>query len=224
MSLIGYARVSTAEGRQVLDRQLDALNEAGCERVFEDRASGAASDRPKLAACLDHLRQSDVLVVLDLDRLGRRAGELIALIDELDRRGVGFRALNSPMDTTTPAGRAFMQILVQDLNDRDIGIRVLAGQGASIDTTTPSGKLVFALFAALAEFERGLIRERTLAGLASARARGRKGGRPHALSKAQVRLAQAAMAQRDTKVSELCLETPWSRKSSQTDQEVSSSE
>ena len=104
MSLIGYARVSTAEGRQVLDRQLDALNEAGCERVFEDRASGAASDRPKLAACLDHLRQSDVLVVLDLDRLGRRAGELIALIDELDRRGVGFRALNSPMDTTTAAG------------------------------------------------------------------------------------------------------------------------
>ena len=67
--------------------------------------------------------------------------------------------------------------LVQDLNDRDIGIRVLAGQGASIDTTTPSGKFVFALFAALAEFERELIRERTLAGLASARARGRKGGR-----------------------------------------------
>ena len=87
-----------------------------------------------------------------------------------------------------------------------VGIRVLAGQGASIDTTTASGKLVFALFAALAEFERELIRERTLAGLASARARGRKGGRPHALSKAQVRLAQAAMAQRDTKVSELCLE------------------
>ena len=67
--------------------------------------------------------------------------------------------------------------LVQDLNDRGIGIRVLAGQGASIDTTTASGKLVFALFAALAEFERELIRERTLAGLASARARGRKGGR-----------------------------------------------
>ena len=93
--------------------------------------------------------------------------------------------------------------LVQDLNDRDIGIRVLAGQGARLDTTTASGKLVFALFAALAEFERELIRERTLAGLASARARGRKGGRPPALSKAQVRLAQAAMAQRDTKVSEL---------------------
>lgn len=109
MGLIGYARVSTAEGRQVLDRQLDALNDAGCERVFEDRASGTA-DRPNLAACLDYLRQGDVLVVLDLDRLGRRAGELIALIDELDHRGVGFRALNSPMDTTTPAGRAFLQI------------------------------------------------------------------------------------------------------------------
>jgi DNA invertase Pin-like site-specific DNA recombinase len=110
MGLIGYARVSTAEGRQVLDRQLDALNDAGCERVFEDRASGAASQRPELAACLDYLRKGDVLVVLDLDRLGRRAGELITLIDELDHRGIGFRALNSPMDTTEPAGRAFLQI------------------------------------------------------------------------------------------------------------------
>ena len=110
MSLVGYARVSTTEGRQILDRQLDALNAAGCERVFEDRACGAAADRPNLAACLDYLRRGDVLVVLDLDRLGRRAGELISLIDELDQRGVGFRALNSPMDTTTPAGRAFLQI------------------------------------------------------------------------------------------------------------------
>ena len=110
MSLVGYARVSTTEGRQVLDRQLDALNAAGCKRLFEDHASGAAPERPNLAACLDDLRRGDVLVVLDLDRLGRRAGELITLIDELDQRGVGFRALNSPMDTTTPAGRAFLQI------------------------------------------------------------------------------------------------------------------
>ena len=110
MSLIGYARVSTTEGRQVLDRQLDALRGAGCRRIFEDHASGAAADRPNLAACLDYLREGDVLVVLDLDRLGRRAGELITLIDELDQRGVGFRALNTPMDTTTPAGRAFLQI------------------------------------------------------------------------------------------------------------------
>ena len=110
MSLVGYARVSTAEGRQVLDRQLDALNDAGCKRVFEDHASGATSERPTLAACLDYLRRGDVLVVLDLDRLGRLAGELITLIDELSERGIGFRALNSPMDTTTLAGRAFLQI------------------------------------------------------------------------------------------------------------------
>ena len=80
MSLVGYARVSTAEGR------------------------------PSLTACLDYLRRGDVLVVLDLDRLGRRAGELITLIDELDQRGIGFRAINSPMGTTRPAGRAFLQI------------------------------------------------------------------------------------------------------------------
>ena len=110
MSLIGYARVSTTEGRQVLDRQLDALGKAGCERIFEDHASGAAAERPNLGACLVYLREGDVLVVLDLDRLGRRAGELIALVDELDQRGIGFRALNTPMDTTTPAGRAFLQI------------------------------------------------------------------------------------------------------------------
>ncbi|HAT1135842.1 TPA: recombinase family protein, partial [Corynebacterium striatum] len=77
---------------------------------------------------------------------------------------------------------------------------------AQIDTTTASGRMVFGIFATLAEFERDLIRERTMAGLASARARGRKGGRKFALTKAQVRLAQAAMAQRDTSVSDLCKE------------------
>ena len=95
---------------------------------------------------------------------------------------------------------------VQDLSTRGVGLRVLAGQGAQIDTTTAAGRLVFGIFAALAEFERELIRERTLAGLKAARARGRKGGRKFALSKAQVRLAQAAMAHRDTSVAELCSE------------------
>ena len=93
---------------------------------------------------------------------------------------------------------------VEDLSDRGIGLRVLAGQGAQIDTSTAGGRLVFGIFAALAEFERELIRERTVAGLKAARARGRKGGRKFALSKAQVRLAQAAMANRDTSVAELC--------------------
>ena len=110
MGLFGSARVSTAEGEQVHDRQLDALHAAGCERVFEDRASGAKADRPGLAACLDHLRKGDVLVVLDLDRLRRVATEFVALIDELAGRGIAFRALNSPMNTITPAGRACLQI------------------------------------------------------------------------------------------------------------------
>ena len=156
--LIGYARISKADGSQSLDLQMDALREAGVsdDAIYQDQASGQREDRPGLAAFLKAARQGDVIVVWRLDRLGRNLRHLVNL--------------------------------VQDLNDRDIGIRVLAGQGASIDTTTASGKLVFALFAALAEFERELIRERTLAGLASARARGRKGGRPHALSKAQVRL------------------------------------
>ncbi|MCP4286661.1 MAG: recombinase family protein, partial [Gammaproteobacteria bacterium] len=83
--------------------------------------------------------------------------------------------------------------VVQALAERGIGFQVITGQGAHIDTTTPSGKLVFGIFAALAEFERDLIQERTKAGLAAARARGRKGGRKYELTKAQVRLAQAAM-------------------------------
>ena len=104
MNLVGYARVSTAEGRQVLDRQLDALKAAGCERVFEDHASGATSDHRNLAACIDYLHAGGVLVVLDLDRLGRLAGELITLIDALGERGIGFRALTRPW--TPPRRRA----------------------------------------------------------------------------------------------------------------------
>lgn len=171
MSLIGYARISTAEGTQVLDRQLDALQAAGCERVFEDRASGAKADRPGLAACLDHLRKGDVLVVLDLDRLGRLAAELVGLIDELAGRGVAFKALNSPMDTTTPAGRAFLQIQ-----------------------------------AAFAEMERNVIRQRVREGLAAARARGRKGGRPRVMTVEKLRYAQHLMADPKRSIPSICQE------------------
>nr|WP_260733871.1 recombinase family protein [Moraxella osloensis] len=143
MSLIGYARVSTSEGKQLLDRQVDALKEIGCERIFEDKASGSNSQRKGLDDCLNYLRKGDVLVVLDLDRLGRLASELIKLIDELAEKDIGFKAINSPMDTTTPAGRAFLQIQ-----------------------------------AAFAEMERNIIRQRVKEGIAAARARGRKGGRP----------------------------------------------
>jgi DNA invertase Pin-like site-specific DNA recombinase len=174
--LIGYARVSKADGSQVLDLQRDALIEAGVsrKRIYEDRASGKRDDRPNLDACLKALREGDVLVAWKLDRLGRDLRHLVNT--------------------------------VQDLADRGIGFKVLAGQGANIDTTTAGGKLVFGIFAALAEFERELIRERTRAGLAAARARGRKGGRKFALTKAQVRLAQAAMGQKETRVSDLCEE------------------
>ena len=92
------------------------------------------------------------------------------------------------------------------LSDSGIGLKVLTGQGAAIDTTTAAGRLSFGIFAALAEFESELIRERTMAGLQAARARGRKGGRKFALTKAQVHMAQAAMASRDTSVSKLCEE------------------
>lgn len=95
---------------------------------------------------------------------------------------------------------------LRDLSDRGVGLRVLTGQGTEMDTTTSAGGMIFGIFAALAEFERDLIRERTLAGLDAARARGRKGGRKFALTKARVRLAQAAMANRDTSVSALAAE------------------
>ena len=175
--LIGYARVSKADGSQSLDLQRDALRAAGVDavHVYHDFASGVRDDRPGLDSCVRALRTGDVLVVWKLDRLGRTLAHLVNT--------------------------------VQDLSARGVGRRVLTGQGAKIDTTTTAaGRLVFGIFAALAEFERELIRERTLAGLTAARARGRKGGRKFALSKAQVRLAQAAMAHRDTSVSALCSE------------------
>lgn len=174
--LIGYARVSKADGSQSLDLQRDALIEAGvaADDIYEDQASGKRDTRPGLNACLKALRKGDVLVVWKLDRLGRDLKHLVTI--------------------------------VQELTDREIGLRVLTGQGAQIDTTTAAGRLIFGIFAALAEFERELIRERTVAGLKAARARGRKGGRKFALTKAQVRLAQAAMSSRDTSVAQLAKE------------------
>ena len=95
---------------------------------------------------------------------------------------------------------------MHDLTSKGVGLKVLTGHGAAIDTTSAAGKLVFGIFAALAEFERELIAERTKAGLASARARGRKGGRPFKMTTAKLRLAMAAMGQPETKVSDLCQE------------------
>ncbi len=108
MALIGYARVSTAEQDTAL--QTDALRKAGCERVFEDTASGAKSDRPGLAAALAYLRDGDVLTVWRLDRLGRSLPHLIETISALEARGVGFRSLTESIDTTTPGGRLIFHV------------------------------------------------------------------------------------------------------------------
>ena len=96
--------------------------------------------------------------------------------------------------------------LIHDLTERGIDLKVLTGQGGAIDTASAAGKLVFGIFAALAEFERDLIVERTKAGLAAARARGRNGGRPYKVTPAKLRLAMAAMGKPETKVGELCRE------------------
>lgn len=174
--LIGYARVSKADGSQSLDLQRDALLKAGVtgDRIYSDKASGKRDERPGLIECLKAMREGDVLVIWKLDRLGRSLNHLVKTVSEMSERGVG--------------------------------LKVLAGQGAHIDTTSPAGKLSFGIFAALAEFESELIRERTMAGLQAARARGRKGGRKFALTKSQVRIAQIAMANRDSSVAELCTE------------------
>jgi DNA invertase Pin-like site-specific DNA recombinase len=161
MGLIGYARVST--GKQDLALQLDALDRAGCERTFEDTASGSLKTRPKLDACLDHLRSGDTLVVWRLDRLGRSLRHLIETIAELEQRGIGFSSITEGIDTTTAAGR-----------------------------------MTFHIFGALAEFERSLVRERTLAGLEAARARGRHGGRPPAVTAQKLAAARLMREQKHT--------------------------
>ena len=165
-ALIGYARVSTQD--QSTNLQLDALNKAGCSRVFSESASGAQRDRPELARALDTMRPGDTLVVWKLDRLARSLKQLIETVESLEGKGIGFRSLTE-----------------------------------SIDTTTAGGKLTFHIFAALAEFERSMIRERTRAGLDAARARGRVGGRPRSLTAKDLEMAKTLLANPDITVEEV---------------------
>ena len=108
MAAIGYARVSTTD--QDLALQLDALAKAGCARVFEDRASGATTDRPGLAAALGFVREGDILTVWKLDRLGRSLPHLIETVNAMEARGVSFRSLTEAIDTTTPGGKLVFHI------------------------------------------------------------------------------------------------------------------
>jgi DNA invertase Pin-like site-specific DNA recombinase len=151
---IGYARVSTKD--QKLELQMDALQKAGCEKVFSEKL-GAAKERPELERMIDQLRPGDIVVVWKLDRLGRSLKHLIELVDLFKGKGVDFVSLSD-----------------------------------SIDTTTIQGRLAFNIFASFAEFERDLIRERTMAGLASAREKGRVGGRKSGLSDEAKKTAYAA--------------------------------
>lgn len=153
MAKIGYARVSTRE--QNPDHQEDALREAGCEKIFIDRASGKLARRPKLDQLWEYIRPGDTLVITKLSRLSRSLKDLIAMSEKMTEHGVDLLVLH---------------------------------QG--IDTTTPSGRLLFHMLGAVAEFERDLIVEGTLDGLAAARARGKVGGRRPKLTGHQLTIAR----------------------------------
>ncbi|MCG3655477.1 recombinase family protein [Aliarcobacter butzleri] len=174
--LIGYTRVSKSDNSQVLDLQIDALTNSGVKE--ENIYSDKISGSKDARPGLENC-----LKALREDD--------ILVVYKLDRLG---RNLKHLIQT------------VEDLTKRKIGFKVLSGQGVNIDTTTPAGKMIFSIFGALGEFERELIRERTIAGITAARARGRMGGRKFNLTKAQVRLAEASMKNRDTSVTELCKE------------------
>jgi DNA invertase Pin-like site-specific DNA recombinase len=101
--LIGYARIST--GEQNLDMQIDALKEAGCEKVFSDETSGVKSERPGLQDALEYMREGDTFVVWRLDRLGRSLKDLVQKVEDLQSRNIGFCSLQESIDTTSPSGK-----------------------------------------------------------------------------------------------------------------------
>jgi DNA invertase Pin-like site-specific DNA recombinase len=161
---IGYARVST--DAQETHLQMDALKRARCSRIYQEKASGAKTERPELMRLLDSARKGDVVIVWKLDRLARSLRQLIDTTVLLNERGVELHSLTE-----------------------------------NINTTTPSGKLTFHLFAALAEFERDILRQRVNAGLKAARRRGRVGGRPKSLNDDDMKKARALLRSGDyTKV------------------------
>jgi len=165
---IGYVRVSKQKQHEAL--QIDALQEASCEKWFVDKNTGSKAERKGLDEALAYLRSGDTLVVWKLDRAGRSLTHLIELLKGLKERDIEFISLTE-----------------------------------KIDTSTPGGKLIFHMMGALAEFERDLIRERTNAGLAAARARGHRGGRPRKLkTNGKVALARQMFADKSHSIPEMC--------------------
>ena len=159
----GYTRVSTND--QDTQLQLDALKDAGCERLYQEKQSGIKQDRLELQQCLKSLRAGDSLIVWKLDRLGRSLQHLIEVIADLESREIGFQSLTE-----------------------------------NIDTTSPTGKLIFHIFGSLAEFERGLIRERVKAGLVAVKKKGTRFGRPQALNDSDKDMALAMFNGGATKI------------------------
>jgi DNA invertase Pin-like site-specific DNA recombinase len=166
--LIGYMRVSTDADRQSTDLQKDALLRAGIDErhIFNDYASGVRNDRNGLKKAMEYMKNGDCLVVWKLDRLGRSLSHLLEIIDDLKKRGIGFKSLTENMDTTTPQGELFLHI-----------------------------------FGALSQYERSLIRERIMAGLDSAKQRGRKGGRPRKLDHEKLQSIMGAIDAGQSKAS-----------------------
>jgi len=174
--LVGYVRVSKDDGSQVLDPQKDALYTAGV--LSESLYEDYASGK------------NDDCPGLNACLKALRKGDTL-VVWKLDRLGRNLKHLLT---------------IIDNIEKREIGTKVLTGHGVNIDTTTPNGKLVFGIVASIAEYERTLISERTKAGLQSARARGRKGGRSHKMTIPKLRLAEASMGQPETKIAELCKE------------------
>lgn len=137
---IGYARVSTEE--QDLAVQLEQLRSAGCERIFQEKASGVKQDRPELKAMLDYCREGDIFVVCKLDRVARSTKHLLEIVEYLEKKNVSFRVLN-----------------------------------INLDTSTPTGKLMLSMLAAIGQFEREMMLERQREGIRLAKGKGKYTGR-----------------------------------------------
>jgi DNA invertase Pin-like site-specific DNA recombinase len=137
---IGYCRVSTDD--QNPDLQLAALKEAGCTKIFTDKATGAHVKRPQLTKCLASLDAGDVLVVWKLDRLGRSLRDLIALLDDLKARAIAFRSLTEAIDSTTPTGRAMWQMIgiLAELERSLLLERTKAGRAAAVARGVKMGR------------------------------------------------------------------------------------
>jgi DNA invertase Pin-like site-specific DNA recombinase len=141
MAIIGYARVSTTDQNPQL--QLDALREAGASRIFTDHGvSGSTPSRPELEACMDHLREGDVLAVWKLDRLGRNTQHVLAVVDELTSRRIGFRSLTEGLHTDGPMGKAMLTIMAAFAQlERDTMIeRTRAGLAAAAANGRKGGR------------------------------------------------------------------------------------